>query len=113
MLKNNKQNPAPYLTRTAKQDQTGFAITRKPTEPIYEKQEPFTLSTTGGAEGLDVTWSSSDEDVAIVSDSGQVTINGVGQVTITGKKQETISTMKRLTATHSLSMARRSQRLRF
>ena len=86
MLKNNKQNPAPYLTRTAKQDQTGFAITRKPTEPIYEKQEPFTLSTTGGAEGLDVTWSSSDEDVAIVSDSGQVTINGVGQVTITAKK---------------------------
>lgn len=86
VLKNNKQNPAPYLTRTAKQDQTGFAITRKPTEPIYEKQEPFTLSTTGGAEGLDVTWSSSDEDVAIVSDSGQVTINGVGQVTITAKK---------------------------
>lgn len=86
VLKNNKQNPAPYLTRTAKQDQTGCAITRKPTEPIYEKQEPFTLSTTGGAEGLDVTWSSSDEDVAIVSDSGQVTINGVGQVTITAKK---------------------------
>lgn len=86
VLKNNKQNPAPYLTRTAKQDQTGFAITGKPTEPIYEKQEPFTLSTTGGAEGLDVTWSSSDEDVAIVSDSGQVTINGVGQVTITAKK---------------------------
>lgn len=86
VLKNNKQKPAPYLTRTAKQDQTGFAITRKPTEPIYEKQEAFTLSTTGGAEGLDVTWSSSDEDVAIVSDSGQVTINGVGQVTITAKK---------------------------
>lgn len=86
MLKNNKQNPAPYLTRTAKQDQTGFAITRQPDGTIYETKESFQLSTTGGENGLAVTWSSSDESVATVSQDGLVTINGVGQVTITAKK---------------------------
>ena len=86
VLKNNEQKPAPSLTRTAKQDQTELAITGQPDGTIYETKESFQLSTTGGENGLAVTWSSSDESVATVSQDGLVTINGVGQVTITAKK---------------------------
>ena len=86
VLKNNEQKPAPSLTRTAKQDQTELAITGQPDGTIYETKESFQLSTTGGENGLAVTWSSSDESVATVSQDGLVTINVVGQVTITAKK---------------------------
>ena len=86
VLTANKQDPAPQIQRTQKQDQTGFAITGAPTDTIYIDNTGFQLGTTGGAEGLLVTWSSSDDDVATVDNSGQVAIKGVGQVTITAKK---------------------------
>ena len=88
VLTANEQDPAPQIQRTQKQDQPGFAITDEPTptDKIYIDSTGFQLGTTGGAEGLSVTWSSSDDDVATVDDSGQVAIKGVGQVTITAKK---------------------------
>ena len=86
VLTNNEQEPAPTLTREAKQTQTGFAITGQPSDPIYETQEPFTLTASGGQSKGAVTWSTSDENIASVDQNGTVTIEGVGPVTITAAK---------------------------
>ncbi|MDR3905932.1 MAG: GLUG motif-containing protein, partial [Evtepia sp.] len=88
VLTANEQDPAPQIQRTQKQDQPGFAITDEPTptDTIYIDSTGFRLGTTGGAEGLSVTWSSSDDKVATVDSNGKVTIKGVGEVTITAKK---------------------------
>ena len=86
VLTNNEQEPAPTLTREAKQTQTGFAITGQPSDPIYETQEPFTLTASGGQSKGAVTWSTSDENIASVDHNGTVTIEGVGPVTITAAK---------------------------
>lgn len=86
VLTNNEQEPAPTLTREAKQTQTGFAITGQPSDPIYETQEPFTLTASGGQSKGAVTWSTSDENIASVDQNGTVTIEGVGPVTITATK---------------------------
>ena len=86
VLTNNEQKPAPTLTREAKQTQTGFAITGQPSGPIYETQEPFTLTASGGQSKGAVTWTTSDESIATVDGRGTVTIEGVGEVTITATK---------------------------
>ena len=88
VLTANTQDPAPQIQRTQKQDQPGFAITDEPTptDTIYIDSTGFQLGTTGGAEGLSVTWSSSDDKVATVDSNGKVTIKGVGEVTITAQK---------------------------
>lgn len=86
VLTNNEQKPAPTLTREAKQTQTGFAITGQPSGPIYETQEPFTLTARGGQSTGAVTWKTSDLAIASVDQNGTVTIEGVGEVTITATK---------------------------
>ena len=86
VLTNNEQKPAPTLTREAKQTQTGFVITGQPSGPIYETQEPFTLTARGGQSTGAVTWETSDENIATVDEHGTVTIHGVGLVTITATK---------------------------
>ena len=86
VLSANKQEPAPTLTREAKQTQTGFAITGQPSDPIYETQEPFTLTASGGQSTGAVTWTTSDENIATVDEHGTVIIHGVGLVTITATK---------------------------
>ena len=86
VLTNNEQNPAPQIERTQKLDQSGFAITGKPTETIYVDNSGFDLDTTGGNDGGRVTWSSSNDSIATVDINGKVTIKGVGYVTITATK---------------------------
>ena len=86
VLTNNEQEPAPTLTREAKQTQTGFAITGQPSDPIYETKGSFKLATEGGQSKGAVTWSTSDENIACVDQDGTVTIEGVGPVTITATK---------------------------
>ena len=86
VLTANKQSPAPQIQRTQKLDQTGFEITGEPTDTVYIDNTGFQLGTTGGASGLSVTWSTSDDSVATVDSNGNVTIKSVGEVTITAKK---------------------------
>lgn len=86
VLTNNEQEPAPMLTREAKQTQTGFAITGQPSEPIYETEGSFKLATEGGQSTGAVTWETSDSAIASVDKNGTVTIEGVGEVTITATK---------------------------
>ncbi len=86
VLTANKQEPAPTLARVPKQSQGELTITGQPSEPIYETQEPFTLTVSGGLPNGAVTWSTSDENIATVDERGTVTIHGVGLVTITATK---------------------------
>lgn len=86
VLTANRQEPAPTLTREAKQTQTGFAITGQPSEPIYETKGSFKLATEGGQSAGAVTWETSDSAIASVDQNGTVAIEGVGPVTITATK---------------------------
>jgi|GEM_PF-1834941 len=87
VLTANKQEPAPTLTREAKETQTGFAITGQLGETLTETQAPFTLIASGGQSNGAVTWSTSNSAIASVDQNGTVTIHGVvGPVTITATK---------------------------
>ena len=86
VLTSNKQNPAPQLERTQKQDQSGFEITGQPAGTIYVDNSGFDLYTTGGNGSGRVTWSSNNDSIATVDSNGNVTIIGVGDVTITATK---------------------------
>ena len=89
VLKNNKQTPAPTLTRTEKLDQTPLTITGLPeSETIYKDTSAFTLKVTGGSGNGAVTWTSDNKEVATVDSIGKVTIVGLGQVNITATKAE-------------------------
>ena len=70
VLTSNKQDPAPTLTRTAKQDQTDLlTINGLPNDPIYENHAAFTLTASGGTGDGAVTWESSNP--AVVTDQEQ------------------------------------------
>lgn len=86
VLKENKQDPAPTLTRSAKQDQGPLTISGLPSGTINETCAEFTLTAADSTGDGAVTWKSSDTNVATVDDSGKVTITGVGPVTITATK---------------------------
>ena len=86
VLTANKQEPAPTLARVSKQSQGELTITGQPSETIYDTQESFTLTASGGLLNGAVTWSTSDENIATVDEHGTVTIHGVGLVTITATK---------------------------
>lgn len=85
VLTENKQDPAPTLTRSAKRDQDPLTISGLPSGTINETCAEFTLTAAGGTGDGAVTWESSNTKVAIVN-SGKVTITGVGPVTITATK---------------------------
>ena len=86
VLTANKQEPAPTLARVSKQSQGELTIIGQPSETIYDTQESFTLTASGGLLNGAVTWSTSDENIATVDERGTVTIHGVGLVTITATK---------------------------
>ena len=86
VLTANKQEPAPTLARVSKQSQGELTITGQPSETIYDTQESFTLTASGGLLNGAVTWSTSDENIATVDERGTVTIHGVGLVTIIATK---------------------------
>ena len=86
VLKANKQDPAPMLTRVPKKSQGELTITGQPSDPIYETKGSFKLATEGGLPNGAVTWTTSEEAVATVDNNGRVTIKGVGKVTITATK---------------------------
>ena len=91
VLKNNKQDPAPTLTRNALEDQT-LTLSGQPKDDNgvlttlyldeYNKFE-LTASTDKTDATGQITWESSDDAVATVDQSGKVSIQGVGTVTIT------------------------------
>lgn len=86
VLKSNRPTSAPTLARVPKKSQGELTITGQPSETIYDTQESFTLTASGGLLNGAVTWSTSDENIATVDEHGTVTIHGVGLVTITATK---------------------------
>lgn len=86
VLKSNRPTSAPTLARVPKKSQGELTITGQPSETIYDTQELFTLTASGGLLNGAVTWSTSDENIATVDEHGTVTIHGVGLVTITATK---------------------------
>ena len=68
-----------------KYDQTGFGFQDETISKTYGDAN-FTVSTSGGQGSGDVTYESSDVNVATVTDAGMVTIKSAGAVTITAKK---------------------------
>lgn len=86
VLKSNRPTSAPTLARVPKKSQGELTITGQPSETIYDTQESFTLTASGGLLNGAVTWSTSDENIATVDERGTVTIHGVGLVTITATK---------------------------
>ena len=86
VLKSNRPTSAPTLARVPKKSQGELTITGQPSDQIYETQEPFILTVSGGLPNGAVTWKSSDSAIANVDEHGMVTIGGVGPVTITATK---------------------------
>ena len=87
VLKANKQDPAPTLTRTPKQSQESPSIT-SPLEnnQILEDGESFTLVAGGGSGTGAYSWAiTSGGELASIDENGKVSLsgNGVGQVTVT------------------------------
>ncbi len=86
VLKSNRPTSAPTLARVPKKSQGELTITGQPSDQIYETQEPFKLTVSGGLPNGAVTWKTSDSAIASVDQNGTVTIEGVGPVTITATK---------------------------
>ena len=78
------------LTLIARNEQTGFKFENNnaPVNKTYG-DEDFTIAATGAATGSKVTYTSSDETIATVDNTGKVTIVGAGNVTIKAKASET------------------------
>lgn len=93
VLKNNQQNPAPTLTRTAKQDQAALSIsaeggvfTDDTNRVIRENHAPFTLTASGGTTNQAIYWTiSQDDDIVTIDQNGLVTLTNkaFGNVIIT------------------------------
>ena len=93
VLKNNQQNPAPTLTRTAKQDQEALSIsaeggvfTDDTNRVIRENHAPFTLTASGGTTNQAIYWTiSQDDDIVTIDQNGLVTLTNkaFGNVIIT------------------------------
>ena len=79
------------LTLIARNEQTGFAfkdvVDGKVTKTYGDAD--FTVKATGANEYSEVTYESSDEEVATVDSTGKVTIKGAGTATITAKASAT------------------------
>lgn len=93
VLKNNQQNPAPTLTRTAKQDQEALSIsaeggvfTDDTNRVIRENHAPFTLTASGGTTNQPIHWTiSQGDDIVTIDQNGRVTLTNkaFGNVSIT------------------------------
>lgn len=93
VLKNNQQNPAPTLTRTAKQDQAALSIsaeggvfTDDTNRVIRENHAPFTLIASGGTKNQPIHWTiSQGDDIVTIDQNGRVTLTNkaFGNVSIT------------------------------
>lgn len=66
-----------------KASQSALSLSEMPTSDITYGDSGFTVSASGGSTDSDVTYTSSDETVATVSNSGVVTIVGAGTFQIT------------------------------
>lgn len=87
VLKENKQDPAPTLTRTGKQDQEALTIHSPLTnDEIFVNGEAFSLTADGGSTNGTITWAvTSGDGIASVDENGKVTLkkDAVGTVTVT------------------------------
>ena len=86
VLQNNRQTPAPRLTRTAVAGGVTVTISGAPTKRIYvgDADISLTAAVTGSCDTI--RWTTSDPAVAEVTDSGTtgtVSLKGPGNVTIT------------------------------
>lgn len=114
VLKENKQDPAPTLTRTAKTDQTALTIsgTLNGAElasngQLLEDSGPVQLTATGGSiDGGAITWAvaSTGDIQASIDGNGQVTFTGSsGTVTVTATKAGN-DTYNAVSATYSFTV---------
>ena len=71
-----------------KQPQTGFKFENAAVTKTYGNAD-FTITATGANEYSEVTYESSDEEVATVDNTGKVTIKGAGTATITATASAT------------------------
>ena len=91
VLQNNRQTPAPQLTRTAVADSVTVTISGAPEGLVYVSETPISLTAavTGGTGSYSIYWTTSDPAVAEVTGSGTnnttgtVSLKGPGNVTIT------------------------------
>lgn len=87
VLKENKQEPAPELTRTGKQDQEALTIHSPLTnDEIFVNGGSFGLTADGGSTNGTITWAvTSGDGIASVDENGKVTLkeDAVGTVTVT------------------------------
>lgn len=93
VLTNNKQDPAPTLTRTSLTPRT-LVITDIPTDGGTERnsfllsESSFDLNATVDPAVGTVSWTTSDDQVATVDQDGKVTLVGPGEVSITASVAE-------------------------
>lgn len=93
VLTNNKQDPAPELTRTGLASRT-LDITNIPTDGGTERdsfllsESPFDLNATVAPAVGTVSWTTSNDQVATVDQNGKVTLVGPGEVSITASVAE-------------------------
>ena len=93
VLTNNKQDPAPELTRTGLTPRT-LDITNIPTDSGAERttfmlsEGSFDLNATVEPSGGTVSWTTSNPQVATVDSNGKVTLVGPGEVSITASVAE-------------------------
>lgn len=93
VLTNNKQDPAPTLTRTGLTSRT-LVITDIPTDGGAERtsfllsEGPFDLNATVAPAVGTVSWTTSNDKVATVDQNGTVTLVGPGEVSITASVAE-------------------------
>ena len=94
VLTNNKQDPAPTLTRTGLTSRT-LEITNIPTDgssvernSFLLSEDPFDLNATVAPAVGTVSWTTSNDKVATVDQNGTVTLVGPGEVSITASVAE-------------------------